>query len=352
VLLGLIAAACGGGNSNVPPTHIPTRIPPTPTERSTPLPDVANAPALGQGDRQITIQFALFGEKANDTTKRAGIELRQSLIGELDLDVNVEFVNENTALKAVCSGAPDAVWVSAFSYVTAQTQCGAVPVLAVKRGRSPQVSIGTTAELIGRSEIGALSELKGKVFCRSGQQDMFTSWVFPSLMIARQGVNPMLDLGAVQDYPDDLAVGRALYENKCAAAALAPDQFDDFLIDLANDLSTDEHPVTTSDLAKALKVLSPAGNTSAPQNEATWSGFGSNVVPYEVLVFPPDSALPKEMRDQITQAMADFLNDRSSGTQRLRALLDATGIMRVGSKQYDAFRTSVVDAKWDMAFSE
>jgi len=337
---------------NVPPTPIPTRIPPTPTERSTPLPDVPDAPALGREDRRITIQFALFGDKVDDSARRAGIDLRQSLRDELDLDVNIEFVDENTALKAVCSGAPNVVWVSAFSYVAAQTRCEAVPALAVKRGRSPQVSIGTTAEIIGRSEIGALSELKGKVFCRSSKQDLYTGWIFPALMIASQGVNPMLDLGAVQDYPDDLAVGRALYENKCAAAALPPDQFDDFLIDLANTLSTDENLVTASDLSKVLKILSPAGTTSAPSNESTWSGFGPGVIPYEVLVFPPDSALPKEMRDQITQAIADFLNDRANGTQRLRALLDATGIMRVGSKQYDTFRSTVVNAKWDMTFSE
>jgi ABC-type phosphate/phosphonate transport system substrate-binding protein len=352
MLVGLIVAACGGGNSSVPPTHIPTRIPPTPTERSTPLPDVPDAPALGQQDRQITILFALFSDQANDSAKRAGIDLHQSLLDELDLDVNIEFVDENAALEAVCSGAPDAVWVSAFSYVVAKTRCEVVPALAVKRGRQPRVSIGTTAELIGRSEITGLSQLKGKVFCRSEKQDLFTSWIFPSLMIASRGVDPMLDLSAVQDYPDDLAVGRALYEDKCAAAALPPDQFEDFLIDLANELSTDENPVTTSDLSKVVKILSPAGNTSAPTNESTWSGFGSGVVPYEALVFPPDSALPKEMRDQVTQVIADFFNDRTDGTQRLRALLDATGIMRVGSKQYETFQSTVVNSKWNMAFSE
>jgi ABC-type phosphate/phosphonate transport system substrate-binding protein len=316
------------------------------------LPDVPDAASLGQGDRQVTIQFALFGDKASDSAKRAGIELHQTLMEDLDLDVNIEFVDETAALKTVCSGAPNVAWISAFSYVAAQTQCEAVPALAIKRGRSPRVTTGTTAELIGRSEIGALSGLKGKVFCRSGKQDVFTSWVFPTLMMASQGVNPMLDLSSVQDYPDDMALGRALYENKCAAAALAPDQFNDFLIDLANELSTDENPVTTSDLSKVLKIISPAGNTSAPANESSWSGFGSGVIPYEVLVFPPDSALPKEMRDEITQSIADFLNDRGSGTQRLRSLLDATGIMRVGSKQYDTFRSAVATSKWNMTFGE
>jgi hypothetical protein len=58
------------------------------------------------------------------------------------------------------------------------------------------------------------------------------------------------------------------------------------------------------------------------------------------------------MRDQVTQVIADFFNDRTDGTQRLRALLDATGIMRVGSKQYETFRSTVADSKWNMAFSE
>jgi ABC-type phosphate/phosphonate transport system substrate-binding protein len=344
----LAATACQG-QSNAQPTRVPTDIAPTPTVRSTPLPDAPIAPVLGAGPREITLLFAQFGDTPTQNARRAANDLQQQLTDDLGLEIKVAFVDENDALQAICGGAPRAAWVSPFTYVKAQTQCGAVTVLAVTRGRSPNVTLGRTAEIIARADITALSQLNGQTFCRSQEQDYFTSWVFPNLLMASQGVNPITGLSATQDYPDDLSLGSALYDNKCAAAALPPGAFEDLLIDLSGALSTDESRVTSSDLAAALHVLTRAGNTAPSASQTV---IGSNVIPYETLVFAPDSALPSDLRERITQTVESFFSDRADGTGRLNALLDATGIMSVNENTYSAFRSLVVNAGWDMTFTE
>ncbi len=238
VLAVALLTACEGGGG-VEPTRIPTAIPPTPTIRSTPLPAVSPAPALGQTDaRPIVIQIALFGEDPADSARRAGIDLQEALQNELDLEINVQFVDERTALKSLCSGAPTAAWVSPFTYVKAQTQCEVEPVFSVTRGR-PTATVGRTAEIIGRADITDLSELEDRVFCRSYEQDYFTSWVFPSLYLAAEGVDPADGLAEIKDYPDNMSLGKALYQGDCAAAALPPDEYEDWLIDLSAFLSTE-----------------------------------------------------------------------------------------------------------------
>jgi hypothetical protein len=350
LLLSLLAAACQQ-STQVEPTHIPTPIPPTPTIRSTPLPDVPLAPALGQGDeRQIVIQIALFGADASTSARRAGNQLQQALQDDLDLDIKVEFVDEETASASLCSGAPDAVWISPFSLVKAQTTCDAVPVLAVTRGR-PRATVGRTAEIIARVDITALSQLRNRVFCRSYEQDYFTSWVFPSLYIAGQGVNPLTDLSDVKDYPDNLSMGRALYAGECAAAALPPDKFEDLLIDLSADLSTEENPVTSSELADIIHVVEPAADVSYKTGVVRWQ-YASGIIPYEVLVFPPDSAIPENLRKDITDAIKTFLSENATSSQRLSDLLDATGIIPVDTNSYQNFSPVVINAKWDMVFSD
>jgi hypothetical protein len=360
LLLAVLAAACQE-STEVQPTHIPTRIPPTPTIRSTPLPGVPKAPALGEGDqRQIVIQIALFGENAKLDAQRTANQLQQALQDDLDLDIRVEFTDEDTALERLCSGAPYAAWVSPFTMVKAQTECGAVPVLAVTRGRSPRATIGTTAEIIARVDITALSQLRGRVFCRSYDQDYFTSWVFPSLFIASQGVNPITGLSEIKDYPDNLSMARAFYAGDCAAAALPPDEFEDLLIALSADLSTEEEPVTSSELADVIHVVQSAGNTSLNSN-VTFVSYGFGVIPYEVLVFPPDSAIPATLRKRtqdddplgIADIIESFLTERDTGTQRVSTLLDATGIIAVNPvSSYQNFSPTVVRAKWDMTFSD
>jgi ABC-type phosphate/phosphonate transport system substrate-binding protein len=350
LLLALVVTACQQGN-NVPPTHIPTAIPPTPTIRSTALPEVPTAPALGESDaRQIAIEIALFGEDASTSARRAANQLQQALQEEVGLEINVEFVTEEMALAELCSGAPRAAWVSPFTFVKAESECNAVPVLAITRGR-PQATVGRTAEIIARTDINRLSQLQGRVFCRSYDQDYFTSWVFPSLYIAGQGIDPLTDLSDIKDYPDNLSMGHALYVGDCAAAALPPDEFEDFLIDLSAFLSTEENPVTSSDLSDVLHVVQPAADTAIKSDVVRWQ-YATGVIPYEVLAFPPDSALPEALQQQITETISGFFSESATSNQRLSDLLDATGIIPVDANSYQNFSPVVINAKWDMAFSD
>jgi ABC-type phosphate/phosphonate transport system substrate-binding protein len=350
LLLALVITACQQGN-NVEPTHIPTAIPPTPTIRSTALPQVPTAPPLGEGEaRQIVIEIALFGENANTNARRAANQLQQALQEQVGLEIKVEFVSEETALAALCSGAPRAAWVNPFTFVTAEAECDAVPVFAITRGR-PQKTVGRTAEIIARADITRLSQLKGQVFCRSYDQDYFTSWVFPSLYIAGQGVDPITDLSDIKDYPDNVSLGNALYVGDCAAAALPPDEFEDFLIDLSGSLSTEENPVTTSDLSDVLHVIQPAADTAAKNDVVRWQ-YATGVIPYEVLAFPPDSALPEALKQQITETISGFFGETATSNQRLNDLLSATGLIPVDANSYQNFSPVVINAKWDMAFSD
>ncbi len=351
LLLAILAAGCGG-SSDARPTHIPTRIPPTPTQRSTPLPGVPAAPVLGQGERQIVIQITLYGDKPTDDARQSATQLQQRLRDDLDLDFSVTFTNETTALEALCSGAPDVAWVSAYTYVAAEAKCGAVPTLAIKRGRPPLVTIGQTAEILASAEITTMSQLAGKTFCRSNEQDLFTSWVFPSLVMDSQGVDPMLDLGNVYDYPDDLTMLSALANGNCAAVSLPPERFDDLLPQLADNLSAPGQTVSTAELTNRIKVLSPAGNVVSPADPLQWQGYAANVIPYETLVFPPNQTIPQDMRQRITDAVSEFLNDRTSGTQRQKNLLDATGIFNVDAQDFARVQALITNTKVDMTFSQ
>jgi hypothetical protein len=211
--------------------------------------------------------------------------------------------------------------------------------------------LGETTEIVARASIGSVSQLAGKAFCRKDAQDRL-SWIIPNLILASRGVDPTADLLAVRDYPDDLDMLQAIYEGDCAAAALPPGELESLLNDLADQLDTEEQPVTVEDLQDAIKVLVPAGDVSIPANVANWLGYETNVIPYSVLVFPPDSAIPDTVRDQMVEDMLDFFTDRSDGASRLDSLLDAGGVLRVSVESFATFSNLVVQAHWDMAFSE
>lgn len=351
IVLALVLSACGGGEQVVA-TPFPTRALPTATPRSTALPLVSPAPAPGQGERAIVVQFVLPAASVTSTTRRVAIQLQRQLEIELELDFSVEMVDEQTALDGLCSGRPQIAWVSAFSYIYAEQQCGALPARAVQRGRPPGVTIGRTGDLIARRDILAPAQLEGQVFCRSRQQDLFTSWILPGLILGASGVDPLNDLSAVQDYPDDLTTLLALYRGQCASTGLAEGRLPDLLDELALQLSTPEVPITADDLAASIGVLVPAGAVSEPAQATDWDGFASHTVPYEVLVFPPDTALPPALREEILAQIDSFFGDRAAGSERLDALLGASAIMPVRPAHYAAFRALLTDSGWNMTYSD
>ncbi len=329
---------------------MPTRIPPTPTARSTALPEVREAPAIGAQERPIAVYLALPEERVTTDAQEIGRELQRQLSDETGLAFTVTFTDESTALAELCSGAPTLAWASAFTYAAARDQCEVEPLLAAKRGRAPAFDIGQTGEIVGRADITALAQLAGQVFCRSAQQDFTTAWVIPALRMGSQGINPFLDLGAVRDYEDDQALIRALYDGECAAAALRAGDFDRALLAVARAAQTAEDSLPSYDeLAKALHVVAPAGDTKAPADPVYWPGFEEGVVPYETLITAPMGALPQTLRDSAEMAITAFFTDRIDGALRAKRLLTADGVFAVDSGHYTAFLTMLSDAGWSMA---
>jgi hypothetical protein len=354
-LLVIVAGCQGDGGPQRTP--LPTPIPATLTPRSTPLPPVGDAPRLGEGPRQIELVMATFGDSVPRDARDTGNDLQSELEDELELDMRVTFADETDALEALCSGAPRAAWVSAYSYVKAQQECGAVPVLAVQRGRTPRIVIGETAEIVSRAVLSDLEQLRGLTFCRSADQDYFTGWVYPQLLLTSSGLNLGTDV-ALGEYPRLIDMGRALYITNCNAIALPPGEFEDFLDELADELDSDANPITTETLNDVIHVLQPAGTIVFNDDDMRGTGenayyvFDQGVIPYEVLVFAPDSAIPEQLRKDITEVIQNFLADRVEGNDRLENLLDATGIMPVTENSYVAFSAMLVGSGWDMTAAD
>lgn len=310
-------------------------------------------PRLGDSRRPIELVFVL-PDSTNETRASAARTDLESYFSSQGLSINVQFVdNDAAAFKAVCAngveGNPAAVWASAFTLAAAQQQCGGVPSLAVTRGQRTQASIGTTVDLITRAGVTGIIDLTGQTFCRIDGQD-FTSWVLPRLIMQSEGFNPLTEFTAVLDYPDTLEMLRAIYEGECAAAAIPAGEFEDLLEELADTLDTADQPVSSSDLAQSMAILVPAGDTDVPRDLESWTGYAANIVPYEGLVFPPDTVLPANLRAQITDALVEFSEGRD-GSELLADLLDASGIIRVDSADYEAFNAMISRARWDMTYA-
>ena len=350
LLLAILLSACGGSDGSRRATPVPTRIPPTPTPRSTALPQAREAPAIGAQERPIALYLALPEERVTPEVRQLGRELQRHLSDEIGLAFTVTFADESTALAELCSGAPTLAWASAFTYAAARRQCDVEPLLAARRGRAPTFEIGQTSEIVGRADITTLAQMDGQVFCRSAQQDTTAAWVIPALRMGSQGVNPFLDLGAVRDYEDDQALIRALYDGECAGAALRAGDFDRALLAVARAAQTAEDLLPSYDeLTEALHVVALAGDTKAPADPGQWTGFEEGVVPYETLIAAPVSALPLNLRDSVEMAITAFFTDRIDGAARAKRLLTADGVFAVDSGHYAAFLTMLSDAGWSMA---
>lgn len=349
LLVSLTIAGCGGGEENARPTQRPTPVPPTPTARSTALPDVAEAPGLGTAERPIEMYFTVMRDAS---ARQLANEVQREIGDETALEIAVELADETNALQALCSGRPVAAWVNAFTFVKAHEHCGAIPVLAVKRGTVPRVTAGSSAMIIAPNRVSSLSDMAGKVFCRSADHDFETTWVLPSLLLGKAGINPVTDLAEIKDLPNDTVLGIALIEGVCDAAALPPGELEDFLDDLAVRMSTGEQRVRVSDLEDQFTVLVEPGDTLFPANTENWQGYAENVIPYEVLVFSPNSSLPEDLRADISDALEAYFSDRISGPDRTRDLLDAEGVISVDQEDYSAFLDLLTSAKWDMTFSD
>jgi hypothetical protein len=360
MVLALFLVACGGKDTTTTTTKAkPRQAQPIGTPRPAPLATVvATAGPLGDSERPVTILIALpAGEtdpnaEAEQTARALTTDLKDKVTVDLGRDFNTEiiFVSEAEALDAICNGYkgnPAAVWASSFTLVSALNQCDAVPVLALQRGTRRDLSMGQTIEIISRKNVGAITSLAGLTFCRLSGED-FVSWVFPSLIFAANKLDPAQDLAGIKDtYPDvdevdNLAMLRSVYKNECAAAALPPGEFNSLTNSLASALTTDTKRVTSSDVKNTLKVLVPATDTS--KLSGSRQGY---MIPYEVLIFPPDNLIPADIRTTMSSRVSEFFSDPDTGAENLgnlfnrEGLPDAASVQPVITKDYETFQKLV-----------
>jgi hypothetical protein len=302
----------------------------------------------GDETHPIVMQIALPRNDGADAVLQA---LRDALLDE-NITIDVQFTDDSGALQAVCSGTTVISWVNPFTYTAARKQCDVVPVLAV---RQADESVGRTAVIFARPDVADFAGLAGKTFCRSYEQDPITRWVFPSLIMAEQGVDPSPlvaadqpadaapRLGAIQDYKNNNDLLNALLSGECDAAAVAPADAESILTPLARRLGVSNEELVL------LAGESPPFPVDDPN---TWAGYAANVVPYEVLIFPPENILPASIRVEITEILAAFFNHEDDGPERSRMLLNAAGVIDVTASDLAGFATLVDQARWDITFVE
>jgi ABC-type phosphate/phosphonate transport system substrate-binding protein len=305
---------------------------------------------LGSEDRPLTLAFVLPIDDRDTQTAAAANDLETWLLGELGVTVSVTFVNNDSeALRAICSetedASPTAAWVSAFTVMAAESACGAEPVMGIVRGTGTRAAVGTAVELVGRAGLAALDALRGQAICRVAGEDDLSTWIYPTLLLTGAGVNPFTDMPAPREYESAADVVRAIYDGDCPAAALPPDVYDDALDDLESSLTG----VSREQIEAAFTILRPAGDPAPPRG-ASWSGYDTNVIPYDALVFPPSSVLPNELREQIVAALSEHAESRD-GRDLLDTVLDASAVIAVDAGDFGAFRAVVNQANWDMTFA-
>ncbi|NDJ78145.1 MAG: phosphate/phosphite/phosphonate ABC transporter substrate-binding protein [Chloroflexi bacterium] len=366
VLLVVLAAGCSSGDDE-PEIIIPdSPVPPTP--RSQPLPIPTIEPPAGSSDRPVRLYIMLPEDTALDS-----LEALQAALSGSDPALVVEQADETTALRELCNGSLTAAWISPFTYAAAleQERCaGIVPVLAVVRTENDTDTVGRTAELIYNRRLNSFnapSDLAYQLLCRSAQQDEFTRWVYPGLLLAQNGISPFSvipvsnttsasppSLSGLVDYPTDAAMLQGLVDGECAAGALAPGDLD-VAFEMLN-AGREEADLIPSDAFGSIGEpvdVTLAGNTVLPEveeaeEEDAGDGqlvFQPNVVPYELLVFAPGMVVTPEMRAEITT----YFTTSSNAAESTQALLNATSFVPVTETSYVNFLALLQSARWDMA---
>jgi hypothetical protein len=58
------------------------------------------------------------------------------------------------------------------------------------------------------------------------------------------------------------------------------------------------------------------------------------------------------LQQKITNTISSFFGESATSNQRLSDLLNATGIIPVDANSFQNFSPVVINAKWDMVFSD
>jgi ABC-type phosphate/phosphonate transport system substrate-binding protein len=272
----------------------------TATPRSTPLPAVATTVPPGIEENPIQMVLNPVGSASLVTdTQIANFE--EAVAADSGLVVKVTLVDRYAeALAALCDSTPTNVtvaWLDGLTYRAAVAQGCGEPVMQVEHGRS-NANSGDPGQIIAASGLSSVQTLRGRTFCRLGYDDYY-SWLVPSIIMQANGVDPVNDLEAVEDYDTYRALAQAVIDGDCDAAGMSESEFDD--------------------LSGALKEELTVVETTPP-------------FPYGILMYP--ISLPLGERIRLDNALLAMDID-SEGSDAMRPLLGQDGLIRVADDDFE-----------------
>lgn len=338
VLTVFIVAACGGsGDDGTPP---PSIIVPTATPRSTPLPPV-NTPAIyGSADVPLRVLYVSSAEADLLTDAELSVataintDLTNERLAALDLMMTVQFERADTmqaVLDAVCLQRDVLAWVDAFTYVAAAERCDAQPLLGIQQaieieglpdGVSAQTRDGIAFDIVYRADLPtppeSLAGVVGLTACRLSATDPI-SWIYFSLALQAEGVNPVVALTGFEDVENYSAMLEALSDGNCDLGAIPADTL--------SGLVRETDGVNTSDIETF---------------SAVWP-----TVPHGVLIAPPEGNIPPDVVESfITQLQA--LTDDDDFRDALQIVVPFDQFVAVQVSDFRAFVRWLDDAGWMM----
>jgi ABC-type phosphate/phosphonate transport system substrate-binding protein len=294
-LLVVVAAACRRQTAPLQSTALPTL---TPTPRSTPLPALPTS--IPAGTTENPLRMVLRPDGALDTVRSGVGDVEEAIRETSGLVVKIEVVERYAeALSALCdSSASNAavVWVNGPAYMATRAQNCGTPALQVARGSGDDRQTGEAGIIISTKgqNLTAIGTLKGRTFCRLGNDD-FYSWLAPALVMQANRLNPVNDLKSVKDYDTIPALVKAVAAGDCDGAGIPQSALADF----ADEIGSARDRINTI-------------STSIP-------------FPYAILMFPIE--VPLGVRLTLTDTLIELAEDSTSAV-KLRVLLGQSALIR------------------------
>jgi len=231
--LTLLVAACRPQAAAVLPTPIPTL---TSVPRSTPLPSLPTSVPIGNADNPIHL---IIHPSAKPDSDKIVTDLEAAIEKKTGWVVKIELVDSDAAaLSALCASTADqpaVAWLTGLGYIAANAKKCGQPQLLVSHGTGTKATTGEVATIVVRRGISALSDIKGRIFCRISNTDL-VSWLIPSMMMEAAGIDPENDPKTIKEYAEPADLVKAVAASTCDAAAI-PDS-------LVGELVTDDNAVS------------------------------------------------------------------------------------------------------------
>ncbi len=248
--LTVIVVACRPQAAAIVPTAIPTL---TAVPRSTPLPALPTSVPIGNADNPFRL---IVHPNTKPESDKIVTDLETAIEKKTGWVVKIELVETDAAaLSALCASTADQpaiAWLTGLGYIAANAKKCGQPQLLVSRGTGKDAATGEIATIVVRRGISALSDIKGRIFCRISNTDLI-SWVIPSMMMEAAGMDPENDPKTIKEYAEPADLVKAVSSSTCDAAAIP----DTLLAELVTDDKTISAKVSslTSSVAFPYSVL-------------------------------------------------------------------------------------------------